>query len=343
MTVNTRNITMLTALVVVASLGGPTAQEARASESCCSSKSRKSSSAGAGACGGDSCSTDRVSGQRRNDPPFQAPHGGQLTKRIWNTYEVVYGPHETRVYLYDPFRSPVSARGIQGGVVMRVRSNGGEFRYPLQYASVSGGHDYLVSQVDLTRVRDGDMDVYFELANLPNRDEPSVSFSQVFAMSGHANWAPGAFARMQPPSNTGGQVVASMARPAVAVADARAADRPAVERQGICPVMKTPLGAHGTPVKVSVNGRSLFVCCRGCIDKVVQNPDLYFQKASSAQIAPGQPHFSRLPTRDQRASGSVKAPGSRLGMAQPIGLVAAGGNGASNQCGRAVYPQQLDA
>ena len=34
--------------------------------------------------------------------------------------------------------------------------------------------------------------------------------------------------------------------------------------QGICPVSGLELGAHGTPVKVSIGGQEVFVCCESC-------------------------------------------------------------------------------
>ena len=66
--------------------------------------------------------TNRPAVGLRYDPPFCAPHGGQLSKTIGNYYEVVYGPQETRVYVYDIFRFAKSARGIQGWAIMRLRS-----------------------------------------------------------------------------------------------------------------------------------------------------------------------------------------------------------------------------
>jgi hypothetical protein len=207
------------------------------------------------------------------------PHGGQIHKSIWNVYEVAYGPQETRIYVYDIFHNPVVARGIQGQAFLRVRSNGGQYRYPLQHVMERDGRDYLAFRVDLTRVRDGDMDVHLELTNMPNRDERTVRFAQVFSRNQPTHLA-------AKTGNTAGEPTFKSSHermptmpPAVALSDATASDRPAFERQGLCPVMGSRLGEHGTPIKVSVNGRSLFVCCRGCIDKVLQQPDAYFQKA----------------------------------------------------------------
>jgi hypothetical protein len=61
----------------------------------------------------------------------------------------------------------------------------------------------------------------------------------------------------------------------VAVSSATAADRPAVEAQRVCPVMNQPLGEHGTPIKILIDGQPVFVCCKGCVGKVEEAPNLY--------------------------------------------------------------------
>lgn len=43
-----------------------------------------------------------------------------------------------------------------------------------------------------------------------------------------------------------------------------------------CPVMGEPLGSMGKPVPVTVDGETLFVCCRGCVKKVKADPAKYF-------------------------------------------------------------------
>jgi hypothetical protein len=180
------------------------------------------------------------------------PHGGQLSLTRGSCFEVFYAPNETRVYIYDSRGQSLSARGIRGQVIMRLRGNGQESRFPLEYVQGSG-EDYLAVRVDVSRVRDGDMDAHFELAGLPSRSEPTARFVQTFALS---------------PQLT------------VTVAELTAADQPAISRQAICPVMAdTRLGEHGAPIKLTVQGEPVFVCCKGCIRKVQQNPNLYLAKA----------------------------------------------------------------
>jgi hypothetical protein len=51
-------------------------------------------------------------------------------------------------------------------------------------------------------------------------------------------------------------------------------DRELAEAQGFCPIMvKSRLGAMGTPIKVMVNDQPVFVCCSGCSKKAVANPE----------------------------------------------------------------------
>jgi YHS domain-containing protein len=64
------------------------------------------------------------------------------------------------------------------------------------------------------------------------------------------------------------------------VAKATAADEATIQAQGACPVMNTRLGSMGTPIKVTRGGRSLFLCCQGCVSKVEKNPDYYFAQAT---------------------------------------------------------------
>ena len=49
-------------------------------------------------------------------------------------------------------------------------------------------------------------------------------------------------------------------------------------KQHMCPVSGEMLGSMGVPIKVDVNGKSLWICCDGCRDKLLANPDEYLAK-----------------------------------------------------------------
>jgi hypothetical protein len=56
------------------------------------------------------------------------------------------------------------------------------------------------------------------------------------------------------------------------------ADRAAAEKQRICPVSGRRLGAMGKPVKVTVKGQEVFLCCPGCEETIKADPDTYLAK-----------------------------------------------------------------
>lgn len=56
-------------------------------------------------------------------------------------------------------------------------------------------------------------------------------------------------------------------------------DRKLAEQQVICPVTEARLGSlgMGTPIKMEVNGRSLFICCEGCRKGMLEETEKYFR------------------------------------------------------------------
>ncbi len=66
------------------------------------------------------------------------------------------------------------------------------------------------------------------------------------------------------------------------------ADLALVKQQRICPVTDAPLGSMGTPVFTLVQGRKIFLCCRGCEASLLAGPDKYLArlKADSNKEVP---------------------------------------------------------
>ena len=65
---------------------------------------------------------------------------------------------------------------------------------------------------------------------------------------------------------------------AKAMASLSAQDRAAAEKQKTCPVTDEPLGSMGAPIKVSVKGQDVFICCEGCKDALNDSPDAFLAK-----------------------------------------------------------------
>lgn len=59
-------------------------------------------------------------------------------------------------------------------------------------------------------------------------------------------------------------------------------DRALAEKQKVCLVAGSPLGGMGKPFKVTVKGHDVFLCCAGCKDELLENPDKYLAKLDSS-------------------------------------------------------------
>jgi YHS domain-containing protein len=55
-------------------------------------------------------------------------------------------------------------------------------------------------------------------------------------------------------------------------------DRELARKQKVCPVSGEPLGGMGKPYKVTVKGRTVFLCCSGCEEEIKADPDKYLAK-----------------------------------------------------------------
>lgn len=220
-----------------------------------------------------------------------------MTGPYW--FEVVYRPRETRVYLQDMKHQPLSARGVQGQLALKVRGYEKVYRYPLKYIAPPPGSknpDYLAVAVNVSRIKDGDMTVTFDLANLPHPQQPHTTFTQTFALS----------------------------KLPVRVASLDDSDPPRIARQKVCPVMGGKLGSMGTPIKVLVGDQPIYLCCKGCLGKVQKDPDLYLQK-----VAPtGRITVTTATAADQAAIAQQRVcavTGGKLGgMGTPIKITAGG-------------------
>ena len=78
------------------------------------------------------------------------------------------------------------------------------------------------------------------------------------------------------PGNAGSQT--DMEKMKMELAKLSAEDASSVEKQHLCPVSGEMLGTMGTPLKVDVNDQQLWICCEGCRESILNNPDEYLTK-----------------------------------------------------------------
>jgi len=191
----------------------------------------------------------------------QPPHGGQVTKLKALTLEVVYRPKEIRVYVYSPELQPKSVKDAKGKITIQANKGSHVDGVPLAYVAPPAGsekqQDYLAATVDSAKIRDGSTKVTFYLENVPLSPRPKITFNQTFALS--------------------------KAKPQVTLAAINESDKNGIARQKVCPVTGAALGSMGDPIKVLIDGQPLYLCCRGCLAKVKNDPKTYLAKVKQSR------------------------------------------------------------
>ncbi len=86
-----------------------------------------------------------------------------------------------------------------------------------------------------------------------------------------------------------------------ALAQLSASDRALAERQRVCPVTLFALGSMGVPPKAEVEGRTVFLCCEGCREALLDEPAKYLamlsegsQSSSSNEVEVDLPEIGEM-------------------------------------------------
>lgn len=87
----------------------------------------------------------------------------------------------------------------------------------------------------------------------------------------------------------------------------------------LCPVTGAKIGSMGEPVPVMIDGRTIHVCCQGCVEKLQQNPQRYLQPAPASSSG----YLEGRAEKDSPRYTSSEASGSSCGS---------GGGGCGSGC-----------
>ncbi|MEO1615605.1 MAG: hypothetical protein AAFV88_07145 [Planctomycetota bacterium] len=112
----------------------------------------------------------------------------------------------------------------------------------------------------------------------------------------------------------------------------KVSDAMLISLQKTCPVTGKPLGSMGSPPKIMVKGKPLFVCCEPCSAKIKAKPDEYLAKYYSAKGKEIRPGVYEATLADREAIAAQKT--------CPVMDEALGGMGAPqkvNVKGKSVY------
>jgi YHS domain-containing protein len=229
------------------------------------------------------------------------PHGGSL-KQVGNLQiETVVSHGGLKMYAYDRSGQPVSVDQARGAVSVRVSGNAKRYRYDL----LPDGKGALLAPVNLSKLAGQQIDAEVHLVGIGSGKQ---SFNEVATVpASEQQLAAAAIARQKTcpvsgkPLGSMGDPVAvevngqklyvccsgcvkavqsnptkyALGRPQITVTTSTQADAPAIAAQKACPVMDEPLGSMGTPIKVMVGDKPIYLCCKGCIKKVQAEPAKY--------------------------------------------------------------------
>lgn len=65
------------------------------------------------------------------------------------------------------------------------------------------------------------------------------------------------------------------------------ADRPLALAQRVCPITGAALGSMGVPVKITLRGQPVFLCCKGCVGKAKREPEETLKKVAEMRPTKG--------------------------------------------------------
>ena len=175
-------------------------------------------------------------------------------------FEVVFAKDGLKVYPRSHEDQPVDASRLTGTATFyHPNSPKPWFERKLAPTAASPGKapSLIGTAIDLSKIPATGAKVEFKVDGLPEPAETTAGFSVPFVLA---------------PS---GEIV---------VTKATQADAKAVAAMKICPVSKEDLGSMGGPLKVTRDGKSTFICCKGCLKDLQANPDKFLgAQASSAK------------------------------------------------------------
>jgi YHS domain-containing protein len=241
------------------------------------------------------------------------PHGGSLKQTGNLRIETLISQGGLQMFVYDHAGQLVSVDRGRGAVSVRVEGNAKRYRYDL----LPDGKGALTAPVNLSQLAGRQIDVDVQLVGITSS---TVSFNEVATVpASEQQLAAAAIARQKicpvsgKPLGSMGDPVAvdvngqklyvccagcvnavnsnptqyAAGRPQITVTTATQADAAGIATQKVCPVMDEPLGGMGTPIKVMVGDKPIYLCCKGCIKKIEAEPAKYLAMVYGSQMGSG--------------------------------------------------------
>ncbi|GAC1337651.1 MAG: hypothetical protein NVSMB14_04790 [Isosphaeraceae bacterium] len=187
-------------------------------------------------------------------------YGGKVAMTKEYHFEVVFAKDGFKVFPRDHEDKLLDASKLTGTATFyHPNSPKAWFERKLTAIPAAPGRpvSFLGATIDLSKVPATGAKVEFQIAGLLEEAEKIATFTVPFSIPTPIVLAP--------PAPKGQILVGTSSK----------ADAPAIAAQKTCPVSHEPLGSMGAPLKVSRDGKALFLCCKGCLKQVQANPDKY--------------------------------------------------------------------
>lgn len=239
-----------------------------------------------------------------SEAPRAGPHGGSLEQIGDQKIETVVSQSGLQMFVYDRQDRTVSLEKARGAVSVRVEGKAKRYRYDL----LPNGKGALTAPVNLSQLAGRQIEMDVHLVGIGASGGNLIRFNGVATVPPSAQQlAAAAIARQKTcpvtskplgsmgepiPVDVNGQklyvccagcvnaVKANPAkytagRPQITITSTTRSDASGIARQKVCPVMDEPLGGMGTPIKVMVGNKPIYLCCKGCVKKIQAEPSKY--------------------------------------------------------------------
>jgi YHS domain-containing protein len=169
--------------------------------------------------------------------PKAGTHGGSMKLIDDLQVETIVADNGLQVYVYDASGAQADVARGRGMASVQAGQHAKRYRYDL----LPDGNGGLRAIVDLSKLAGQQVMIDLQIVGVAANGRQKVSYSEVATI---------------PLSQE------QLAETAIAL-------------QKVCPVSNKPLGSMGDPVMVEANGRTLYLCCAGCVKAVKANPTKY--------------------------------------------------------------------
>ncbi|WP_425399188.1 hypothetical protein [Aeoliella sp.] len=236
--------------------------------------------------------------------PQSGPNGGTLKQIGELQLETVVSEGGIKMFVFARDGQPLAVERGRGAASLRVEGNAKRYRYDL----LPDGKGALTAPVNLSQIAGRQIELDLQLVGLPGAGSRPLTLREVATVPASPEQLAAAAIARQKICPVSGKPLGSMGhpvavdvngqtvfaccngcvnairsdpakyaagRPEITITTSTAADAAAIAAQKVCPVMDEALGGMGTPIKVMIGDKPIFLCCKGCIKKIQAEPAKY--------------------------------------------------------------------